>query len=41
MMQVPAAEVHEFLQWISEQINRPYSLENNLSMSSKLYIEDL
>jgi hypothetical protein len=41
MMQVPAAEVHEFLRWSSEQMNRPNALENNFPMSSKIYTEDL
>jgi hypothetical protein len=41
MMQVPAAEVEDCLQWISEQMNRPFSLANDFAISSKIYITEL
>jgi hypothetical protein len=41
MMQVPAAEVEDCLQWLSEQTNRPFSLANDFAMSSKIYMGEL
>jgi hypothetical protein len=41
MMEVRAADVPEFLLWASQKLDKPFTLENDLKMSSKIYKGDL
>ena len=41
MMEVRAADVPEFLLWVSQQLDKPFTLENDLKMSFKIYKGDL
>ena len=37
MMEVRAADVPEFLQWTSQQLDKPCTVENDFNMSFKIY----
>jgi hypothetical protein len=41
MMEVRAADVPEFLQWTSQQLDKPCTVENDFNMSLKIYKGDL
>jgi hypothetical protein len=41
MMEVRAANVTEFLLWTSQQLNKPFTVQNDLNMSFKIYKGDL
>jgi hypothetical protein len=41
MMEVRAADVPEFLLWTSQQLGKPFTLANDLTMSFTIYKRDL